>query len=105
MSIGIGLIGLFGIIWIWTLLRLFEEQTLPRIFAVMMFGILMYLSFELTMWSMQTPLVRMLVIGSLPLVLVITGFTIYDRRYKLENAKAKNDEKSKLNNPTTGEAA
>lgn len=105
MSIGIGLIGLFGIIWIWTLLRLFEERTLPRIFAVMMSGIAMYLAFEITMWSMQTPLMRMLVIGSVPLILVVFGFAIYDRHYKLQSAKTKNDEKVKTVNSSVREVA
>ena len=95
MPIGIAFIGLFGLVWIWSLLRLFEAQTLPRIFAVMFSGVLMYLAFELTLWSMQTALVRMLMIGSLPLIVVSISYAIYDRNYKLQHAKAKNEEKAK----------
>lgn len=94
VMIGSVLFVIFGIALVFTGRRAWADPTLNRVFWPLLMGVLMYISFEVVMWSLNMPLVVMMTIGIAPLVLVMMGFRYYEYYNKPEN-KAKNQTKSK----------
>ena len=80
--------------WIGTIYFFLQDRSFNRLFAVLMMGVISYLSFELTAWSFRPPLPVMLGIGLLPIVSISYGYRYYEKKYR-EPEKAKNDDKSK----------
>lgn len=85
----------FFVIWLGVLYFFMQKQDLYRLFAMMMSSVLLYLSFELTLVSYNTPLPIMLAIGLIPIVCVVYGFRVYDYNREQNNEKRKNEDKLK----------
>ena len=84
------LIGWFGALYFFL-----QQQTLGRIFGLLLMSLLTYLSFELTLWSYNLPLPVMMVVGLIPITVVTYGFRVYDYNRKQEKEKLKNEDKLK----------
>lgn len=82
--------------WFGALYFFLQQQTLGRIFGLLLMSLLTYLSFELTLWSYNLPLPVMMVIGLIPIALVTYGFRVYDYNRKQELEKRKNEDKPKV---------
>lgn len=91
MTVVIFLLCLLG--WLGALYLLYREQTITRLFGLLMMSVWLYMSVELMMWSARLPLHFMMGMGLLPILLVLVGFRVYDR--SREREKIKNDEKAK----------
>lgn len=83
-----------AIIWGVMAYRLYQQRSFYRIFGLLMSSFLLYISFELVLWSLQLPLVVMMGIGFMPVFLVAYGFRVYD--YNRQREKLKNDRKHKI---------
>jgi len=79
--------------WLGTLFLLYQQQSLTRLFMMMMMSVWLYMSIELMMWAAGLPLISMMTMGLLPIFFVLVGFRVYDRMRERE--KRKNDEKIK----------
>lgn len=82
------------LIWGVMVYRLLQERNFYRIFGVLMSSFLLYISFELILWSARLPLQVMMVVGLIPVVCVAYGFRLYDHYRQRE--KVKNDDKYKF---------
>ena len=85
---------LFLLIWFGVVYWFWQDKNFNRLFAVLMMGVLTYLSFELTVWSFRPPLHVMLAIGLFPLASVVYGYRYYEQKYR-QPEKAKNEDKYK----------
>lgn len=74
--------------------RVYQERGFYRIFGLLMSSFLLYISFELILWSARLPLHVMMVVGLIPVVCVAYGFRLYD--YYRKRDKVKNDHKHKV---------
>jgi hypothetical protein len=82
------------LLWFGTVYWFLQDRNFNRLFAILMMGVISYLSFELTAWSFRPPLSVMMAIGLLPIVSIAYGYRYYEHKYR-KPKKPKNDDKSK----------